>query len=139
MSKIIQTSYSSNDNSIYQLVLEPRYKAMFTLCHLRKEKQLSNNDSFSSYRTSGDIPVSGIVYINSNPSEYAIKELSDSCEPHMVLESYDEYIEKLEKLDPSNLSWIHKIIDGSSEQEKVLECNNEFLIVRDWKFDVKYD
>lgn len=139
MSKIVQTHYSSDDNSIYRLVLEPKYNAMLTLCHLQKDEELSNNENFSSYRASGDIPVTGIVYIDSNPAEHDIKKIGNSYEPHMVLETYEKYINKLEDLDSTNLAWIQKIIDGSNEQEKVLERNDEFLIVRDWKFDVRLD
>ena len=38
---------------------------------------------------------------------------------------------------PTNIAWVDKILAGVAEQEKVLDSNEEFVIVRDWKFDLK--
>lgn len=139
MSKIVQTQYDASDGTIYRLVLEPTVSTLANMCHLEKEEELSNNENYSSYRIKGEIPMRGIAYVNSHPEEKEISRLNQKYEPHYVTETYDDYLKRMDELDPINLKWIQKILDGVSEQEKILERNSDYLVVRDWKFDIEYD
>ena len=139
MSQIEQREYDSVDGTVYRLVLEPTGTALTNMCHLQKGEELSNNQNYSSYRTRGDIPMRGVVYVDTHPDEKEVQRLSEAHEPHYVIESYDDYMRKLENLDEINFAWIRKIISGEAEQEKVMEKNDEFLVVRDWKFDITHD
>ena len=127
------------DMSIYRLKLKPILDGSANMCHLRKTEELSQNENFASYRVMGDIPMRGILYIDSAPSENEIKKLGSSYEPHFITETYADHIEKLENLEESHTAWIQKIIDGVTELDKMIERNDEFIIIRDWKFDIEYD
>jgi Scavenger mRNA decapping enzyme C-term binding len=139
MSKIEQREFDATDGAVYRLVLEPTGNIMTNMCHLRKGEELSNNENYSSYRAAGDIPMAGIVYIDTQPDEKEIQRLNRGYNPHYVEETYEEYLKKLEELDPINMTWIKKIISGDAEQEKVLERNSEYIVARDWKFDISLD
>jgi m7GpppX diphosphatase len=139
MSKIERNQYDSSNGAIYRLVLEPISEVRDIMSHLQKDEELSNNVNYSSYRVYGNIPVTGIVYQDNHPDEKDINRLIGNHKPYYVNESDEEYIHKLRKLDPIKLSWIQKIIDGEAEREKVLERRDEYLVVRDWKFDIKYN
>jgi m7GpppX diphosphatase len=136
--QIIQIEHDSTDGSICKIVLEPTSGALVNMCHLEKREQLSANENFSSFRAIGNIPMEGIVYLNSAPEDKEVDKLNLSFEPHYVVETYEEYLQKLEA-ESANLAWIQKIINGESEIEKILHREDEFLVVRDWKFDVKED
>jgi m7GpppX diphosphatase len=139
MSKIEQIEYDSTDGTVYRLVLEPTGGALTNMCHLQKGEELSNNENYSSYRARGDIPVKGMVYVDTHPDEKEVKRLSSKPEPHYVDESYEKYLQKLGNLDEINFKWIRKIISGEAEPEKILERNDDFLVARDWKFDLSHD
>lgn len=139
MTTIEQIEYSKEDDAVYKLALEPFGGVSLNMCHLQKGEELSNNENFSSYRVKGDIPMTGIVYINSHPTEKEISNLSQPYEPHYVKETLEEYLQKVEDIESINTNWIQKIVGGEAEQSKVLDRNDRFLIVRDWKFDVEHD
>lgn len=133
--KMEQRAYDGEEGKTYKLVLRPSTPAMYTILHLEKGNQIASNNNFEAYEVTGMIPVKGIVYIDSEPDEKSMAISKGENDWHFEQETYDDYIKRLEDLDDSNTEWIKQIVAGNAEREKVLHRNDEFLIVRDWKFD----
>jgi hypothetical protein len=49
-------------------------------------------------------------------------------------ETYDEYLNKITRIPKSNDQWIYDIIDGKSEQSKILYACESFLLVPDMRW-----
>lgn len=50
------------------------------------------------------------------------------------VESYDEYLQKRESIKQSRLKWIHDIVDGESEQDKIIHREDDLVLIpaRGW-------
>lgn len=138
MSELIQIAYDGKSNIIYKLVLESFFSATENSIALEKGYILTDNTNFKSYEIEGYVPMHGILYLNNEPSEKEIQRIENPDKIIYITETYEEYLNKLEQMDNINTTWIKKIINNESEQDKVIFRNDEFIIVRDWKFSVKY-
>ena len=137
--RIVQVGYDKLSNTVYRLTLRPSYKTLVNMCHLEKSDQLTNNNNFKSYRVVGDIPMHGMAYINTEPTSREINRIINPPTICYTTETYEEYLEKMDNIEDVNTIWIKKIMNGTAEQDKVIKRTDEYIIVRDWKFDVKTD
>ena len=56
-------------------------------------------------------------------------------EKKIVRESYEEYLKSLKKRDPNKDKWIYNIIDGTSEQEKILYRDEACIVIPTYMWD----
>jgi hypothetical protein len=92
-------------------------------------KPLTNNQRFRSYQVEGQIPVSGQMFVTINADQPVVKSRS------FRTESYEQYLSYRETMSEHNLGWIHGIIDGRAEQDKVIHHDDEFLLIPDYVWD----
>ena len=56
----------------------------------------------------------------------------------IIKETYDEYLQFINKYDFINEKWIYNIIDGIAEQDKVLFRNEQFVIIPNYTWNGYY-
>jgi len=56
-------------------------------------------------------------------------------EKKLVRETYEEYLKMLKKRDPNKDKWIYNVIDGTSEQEKVLFRDELCIVIPTYMWD----
>lgn len=139
MSKIVRSNYDRDTGTYVKVVLESIADFDETLEALYVGEKLSESANYSSQRVEGKIPVKGIIYTDLQPDKGFVDRYTSKTRPVYIDETYNEYLRKMIQLDRVNVEWIRQIIDGSSEQDKVLERGHDYVIVRDWQFDVTYE
>ena len=135
---IVQSEYDSDTDTIYKLVIKPHFSALPNIHNLEQSYTVTDNTNFKSRKVDGYIPMHGTLFINNKPSSREIQIVEHPDKITYITETYEEYLNKLEKMDELNIIWIQKIIDNNAEQDKVIFRNEDFIIVRDWKFDIDY-
>jgi hypothetical protein len=135
---LVQTEYDSKTNTMYKLVIKPHFSALLNAQNLEKDHIVTNNANFKSYKVDGYIPMNGTLYQNNQPTQKEIQRVMEPNEITYVTETYEEYITKIDTMENINTEWIKKIIDDCAEQDKIIYRDVDFIIVRDWKFDVTY-
>lgn len=86
------------------------------------------NDTFSKY----NIHLKGemIVYNVSEENEHKSRK---SRTLHQ--ETYDQYLDKLIKINPNNTIWVQNIINGIAEQDKIIYSDDEFMLLPNFTWD----
>jgi m7GpppX diphosphatase len=97
---------------------------------MKSIKTLSSNDRHTSEEVEGIIKMKGILYKILNPEIYETK-----TEYVFIHESYQDYIDKINKLNPSNYQWIYNIIDNNAEKDKVIYEDSNFVLIPDYTWD----
>jgi diadenosine tetraphosphate (Ap4A) HIT family hydrolase len=134
--KIVQIEYDPDNGSIVKLDLRVCGSALENTELLDTGLKTTENGTNSSYHVRGMIEVSGTMYIDTNPSQKSIKYFNRKPIMRYKTETYKDYVELINNLKPENTMWIEKILNGDREQEKILYRNDEYIVVRDWKFDI---
>lgn len=130
-----QRAYDSAENTAYKVVLRPTTTTETTMLHLERVNQVADNQNYKAYEVKGEIPVSGIVYIDSKPNDKCVTIARGKEDWHFETETYEDYERRCDEYGDENTEWIRKILSGRAEREKVLSRMPEFIVAYDWKFD----
>lgn len=87
------------------------------------------NDVFESY--DAKLTVEGKFLICNDSSK--LRAFCKKTEP----ETYEQYLELINKYDQNRDTWIYNIVDGTAEQEKVLYRDDLIVIIPDYKWNEK--
>ena len=104
---------------------------IYDLSDLSKHEKISDNDCYKSYSVQLNVPAT--LYVKYNSIDSDINEKINP-KPHYQIETWEDYQNILEGLDETNTAWLDKIIEGISEMEKVEFRTEEFIVIRDWKY-----
>lgn len=89
--------------------------------NLQKISTKLENDSFTKYEAIAEVKGEYIVCKDISKLKKYSKKL--------VKETYEEYLDFLSKRDIEKDRWIYNIIDGISEQDKIIYCETEFILI----------
>lgn len=123
-------SYDKDAKILTKLVLSPDIKTDDLKSRIVVEKTLTDNDRNKSYKIRGSLecPFSGQMYITSE------HEMGTRFNVFKT-ESYIDYLDLQKSITSHNLAWIHNIIDGLTEQEKIIHNENDFLLIPDYTWN----
>jgi m7GpppX diphosphatase len=94
-----------------------------------KNKKTMENDIYEKYEAIAE--VAGELIICNDVTKMR------RLEKKLVKESYQDYLKMLEKRDPKKDQWIYNVIDGLSEQEKVLYKDDLCIVIPTYMWDSK--
>lgn len=87
------------------------------------------NDVYQKYNAT--LNTSGQLIVCADPKR------TDIFQRKIVPETYQEYLESLEKRDPKKDQWVYNILDGMAKQDKILYMDDEMIIMPNYKWDGK--
>lgn len=96
---------------------------------ISKENLVLKNDVYEKYYSNAKI--NGELIICNDP------KLLRSHDKKIIQETYDEYLESLERRNPKKDMWIYNIINGVSEQESILYRDDKCLIIPSYVWNGK--
>jgi diadenosine tetraphosphate (Ap4A) HIT family hydrolase len=92
-----------------------------------KNNKTMENDIYEKYEAIAE--VSGELIICNDITKMK------RTEKKIIRETYEEYLKSLKKRDPNKDKWIYNIIDGTSEQEKILYRDDSCIIIPTYMWD----
>lgn len=91
---------------------------------------------------SNDVFTKQNVEIKNVPGELIIcsdlTKLSKFCKK-ITYETYDEYLEIIEKRDWTKENWVYNILDGISEQNKILYRDDDYILIPNYTWSVNLE
>jgi m7GpppX diphosphatase len=95
--------------------------SVISFSNIQKINTKLENDSFIKYEAIAEVKGEYIICNNISKLKKYSKKL--------VKETYDEYLDFISKRDVEIDRWIYNIIDGISEQDKIIYCETEFILI----------
>jgi m7GpppX diphosphatase len=92
-----------------------------------KNKKTMENDIYEKYEAVAEI--SGELIVCNDVTKMR------RLEKKLIRESYQDYLKMLEKRDPKKDQWIYNVIDGISEQEKILYKDDLCIVLPTYMWD----
>ena len=89
--------------------------------NIQKVSTKLENDSFTKYEAIAEVKGEYIICKDISKLKKYSKKL--------VKETYEEYLDFLSKRDIEKDRWIYNIIDGIAEQDKIIYCETEFILI----------
>lgn len=132
MNRSIIKHYDESHDTLFTYDLDIDYDNVVN--SMKLVKRLTSNDSNSSYSVEGMMKISGIMYSVHKPAIKTFK--SDNV--RIVIETFNDHIEKLQKLPESNYRWIYNIIDGKAEHDDIISQTSEYILLNDYTWDSKH-
>lgn len=110
------------DNKLYELsILKPEIK------DIKLNELTDTNDIFSKWNFTSS--VEGIAIIRNDSKNPVIPSTDSHYRGKLVLETYDEYLEKMKNIPEFTYKWVHNIIDGVAEQNNIITRTDEYIII----------
>jgi m7GpppX diphosphatase len=111
-------------NKKYTFVIDSRW-----IDNLEKQEQIFNNDVYSKYKSTLS-NVSGELIECSD-----LTKLDGFCKK-IVRETFQDYLDFISQRDFKKEQWVYNILDGKSEQEKILYRDDNIIILPNytWKY-----
>lgn len=138
MQRITYANYDETTDHMYTYDLSVDLSRADKMDVRRNHEERTKNNSHRSYEIEGKLECdfNGLLYVVSNPSERDKQLLKKRSV--LVIESYEEYLEKITKLTESNYRWIYDIVDRKSENESVIDDVSDYILMADYTWDQKY-
>jgi len=114
------------DNKKYTFLMDNT----ISLENINKLELIYTNDIYEKYNACGKFNGQLIVC---NDIE-KLKSIDDS-KNKIIYETYEQYLESLKKRDLSKDQWIYNIINGTSEQDKILYQDDHLIIIPDYTWN----
>ena len=126
----------NNENVIIRV--KPLVSKIINLTKLQNTSLILDNDRFRQYMADGNSSHDILIICNPLDEDYE-KYTFDRIK---VNETYELYINKIyPKIINQNLSWMHNIINGISEKQKIVLNTNDNVLVKElkWSTDTMRD
>ena len=117
---------------MYKINTETNKKYTFIPCNdwitkIIIKDNIFHNDIYEKY--DAEININGELIVCND-----IRKINRFCKK-IISETYDEYLEIIKNHDFKKEQWVYNILDGISEQEKILYRDEKIVIVMDYKWD----
>jgi len=96
-------------------------------------EKMIENDRFMKFKV--DVLMTGEMIITENATTSEIH--FSRSKKHLKYETYSEYLIRRELVPEKNVKWAYNIVDGISEQERILFRNDDFIIIPTLAWDEK--
>jgi hypothetical protein len=126
MTNTIDTIIKNDDNTYRIIVNKPE-----KLDDIIVNDIIMTNDIFSKF----NINLKGemIIYKSNENIEYKSRKYRT-----LHKETYEQYINKINKINPSNTLWVQNIITGISEQDKIIYSDDQFILLPNFTWNESY-
>jgi len=92
-----------------------------------KNFKTMENDIYEKYQANAEVSGELIICNDSNKMKHTGKKI--------VKETFEQYLKNLKKRDPTKDTWIYNIIDGISEQNKILYRDELCIVIPTYLWD----
>jgi m7GpppX diphosphatase len=116
------------DGNMYKLSLNKPSCILHTVKLLCEEMK---NERYSKYHVKAELV--GSMIVTKNPNKYDTKNIR--TKRHLTKETYEEYLIKLQSVHHTNYKWVYNIIDGTSEQDRILYRDEQMILIPTFTWD----
>lgn len=121
------------NGALYRIELnQPRDLSDFSI-----NSTFVHNDRFTKYEITATLD--GSMYKIDEPTDGEKKDDFASYTRTLNKETYDEYLKKKRVIPAKNTTWIYNIVDGKSEQERILYKEDDFVVIPTYTWNGDHD
>ena len=127
MDRLSHRKYYPTENLISRFIVGLNEKED-VFDNIKVVKLLTDNGREKSMEIEGSIPIRGIMYQNTKPTDDEIFHTSAKFHE----ESYEEYLKLSREIPEINYEWLKNIVNGTHEQGCVINRTDNIIILRDY-------